>query len=290
MIDAQRARPSASASSVALPSFSSPWAMQHLQPTPAPKPMVAPQAPSGDSGSRVLYAMIAALSISVASLGAYVVLRPPPTLLVETTPAAAIIDPTPAEDEPEPESVAAAASDEQDEEDEEPSEEAEEPSEEAEASTTYKPNRHKPNRHKPKDKVKDKTKDRDQPEDKGSVSVECIINPDKCSRKKPPKPNSETAGSTKDLPATPSPSQIRTAMAPVKPTAKACGPRHGGSSGDRVRVKLSAAGRTGKIISAKALEGHAGTALGRCVANALKGATLPRFSKERAGIVYAVRL
>src|SRR5690606_9550252 len=141
-------------------------------------------------------------------------------------------------------------------------------------------------------KVEPKTKSaKKEPKDGGVLPVECVIDPSKCSTGKR-KGGSDAAalGSTKGLPASPSSSQIRSAMAKVKPQAKACRGRHGGRDGEKVRVKLSVEGATGRVTSAKPLEDHARTALGRCVADALAKAGLPRFSKPQVGVVYAITL
>jgi hypothetical protein len=134
------------------------------------------------------------------------------------------------------------------------------------------------------------------PKDGGPISVECVIDPSKCDRKGKPKPPVDTGDGEPDgepskaLASAPSTAQIRAAMTPVKPQAKACAPRHGGKAGDTVRVKLSVSGPTGKVLSAQALDDHAGTSLGKCVADALGKAELPKFGKPQAGIVYAVKL
>ncbi|MCA9709830.1 MAG: hypothetical protein KDK70_28580 [Myxococcales bacterium] len=289
VIDTQRARPSASASSVALPSFTAPWTTQHLLPSPSPAPKTSPPRLQG-ADNRPLYAMIGALSLAVASLGVYVVLRPPAPLVVEEPPpldpivvvaGASRPEPEPepepmAEPEPEPEPAVAVATAES------------EPEPEPAHRRTR--NHREPRSGREQSQVaapKTKTKTKDD----GMVSVECIIDPSKCTKRgRPRDPEPDEPASTQGLPKTPSASQIRSAMAEVKPDAKACGSRHGASSGTTVRVKLSARGSTGAITGATPLDEHAGTALGRCVAQALTKATLPRFSKAQAGIVYAVRL
>ncbi|MEM9460156.1 MAG: hypothetical protein AAGF11_38625 [Myxococcota bacterium] len=298
VIDAQqRARPSASASSVALPSFSTPWAMQDLRAVPTPAPTVeVPPTPAAPGGNRLLYAMIGALSLAVASLGVYVVLRPTPTVVVsKTAPLAPMMaaagSESPAsgaepEPGPEPESVAAVDA----------AEPEPEPEAAAEPEAVTKPGRTRtrtrPRGRRPArspDDPRSASKPSSKPKDDGVLPVECVIDPSQCSKTRtrtPPSPQPSPEG----LPSTPNSTQVRSAMAEVKPQAKACGPRHGGRAGTKVRVKLSAAGATGRITSAKALDEHAGTALGRCVAQALSKATLPRFSKKQAGIVYAVRL
>jgi hypothetical protein len=79
-------------------------------------------------------------------------------------------------------------------------------------------------------------------------------------------------------------SQIREGFSKVKGKAKACG----GEPGVTVRVKVSIAGDTGNVISVDALDDHAGTPLGKCVADALKDASFARFTSESQGTVYPV--
>ncbi|MBL8948158.1 MAG: hypothetical protein JNK45_33600 [Myxococcales bacterium] len=114
--------------------------------------------------------------------------------------------------------------------------------------------------------------------------AECVLNPNKpgCDeiRKK--------ARNQTDLDATLSDKltqpQIREGFSSVKKAAKACG----GAPGVTVRVKVSINGNSGNVISAEALDDHAGTPLGNCVADALKGASFPRFTSEQQGTVYPV--
>lgn len=297
IIDAQR-RGGASASSVAMPTFGTPWALQDMRPAAPPARPVAPAARVvAAPDHRPLYVMIAALSLAVASLGAYVLMRPTPTVVVERTAAAAV-----GGLEAAPERQAAAS--EREAEPEREREAAPEPVEaDAEVAPAAKPEpdaaRSRTRVTRPSPSPKPGPTPKVVPKDEGVLPVECIIDPKSCDKGKPQPRKQDPAdegdassreSSTKGLPATPSSSQIRDAMASVKPQAKACGSRHGGSAGEKVRVKLSASGATGKITAAQAEGDHAGTALGRCVADALAKATLPKFSKPQAGIVYAVTL
>lgn len=290
IVDAQRRAQvsSASASSVALPTFTSGWGLRDVS---APPPAPARTAPTvrAVTDQRPLYAMIVALSTAVAGLAAYVVLRPTPPREVVidrvavAVPAEAAPEPEPAraEPEPEPEPPVAAVTP--------PEEESAEP-EGSEPETRSKRPRatRSPRTPKPQPKPQPVAKP---PKGDGVIPVECVIDPSKCTKSGRRKDPIATDGtSTKGLPVTPSQSQIRSAMNAVKPQAKACRSRHGGGAGDKVRVKLSVEGSTGRITSAKPLDDHAGTALGRCVADALGKATLPRFSKPQVGVVYAVTL
>jgi hypothetical protein len=288
IIDAQR-RGGASASSVAMPAFGTPWALQDMR-TPAPLVQSARPTPAVAAGpdNRPLYVMITALSIAVASLGAYVLMRPAPTVIVERAAVAAPLadagsepQPEPPEAEPSGKPLVAVA-------------EPDSPEAEAEAPLVPEPGRYPTPRtgRTPRPKATPTPPPKVAPKEE-ELSVECIIDPAKCGRGKSqarPDKKEDPPSSSKDLPAAPSSSQIRDAMAAVKPQAKACGPRNGGSAGDKVRVKLSVSGSTGRVTSAQALDDHAGTALGRCVADALAKATLPRFSKPQTGVVYSITL
>jgi hypothetical protein len=301
MIDAQRG--GASASGVALPTFGTPWALQEVKAapteprasTPARTVMVGPD-------HRPLYVMIAALSVAVASLGAYVLMAPTPTVVVERTAVVAGV----AEGEGEAEEAAKAEAEAKAKAKAEADAKAKadallaantaDAKAEDGAEPEVRARGHRPN--KPDGSSKPPKLDpKPEPKDAGVVSVECVIDPSKCDRKGKPKPvdtsNDDDGGGgepSKALASAPSTAQIRTAMTPVKPQAKACAARHGGKAGDTVRVKLSVSGPTGKVLSAQALDDHAGTSLGKCVADALGKAELPKFGKPQAGIVYAVKL
>lgn len=97
------------------------------------------------------------------------------------------------------------------------------------------------------------------------------------------------AAANEDRPQRLSMSQVRAGIAPRKRAAVACGERHG-ARGERVLVKLSISGATGKVTSATAVGEHAGTDVGRCVADALGRAVFPRFEKTSMGVQYPVRL
>jgi len=308
IIDAQR-RGGASASSVALPTFGTPWALQEVKPA-APEPRIGASARTVVVGPdhRPLYVMIAALSVAVASLGAYVLMRPTPTLVVERAAvvAGAEVDGEGAEGdaaakaEAEAEAKAKAEAEAEAEAAKLAAEAPADPSAEVktDASSEVEAVRSRvprPSRPGTPPKPTPKTDPKPTPKDNGVISVECVIDPSKCGNGKTKPRVDEGDGdgdpsSSKVLPAAPSSSQIREAMAVVKPQAKACGPRHGGTPGEKVRVKLSVVGSTGKVTSAQALDDHAGTALGKCVADALSKAELPKFGKPQAGVMYAITL
>ena len=303
IIDAQRSG-GPSASSVALPVFGTPWGLQEVE--AAPEPRAAARTVVVGPSDRPLYVMIAALSVAVASLGAYVLMRPTPTVVVERTAvvAGAAVDGEDAEREAEAEAAAKAEAEAEAEAKEKAAalaaaEATEEPADASEpeakaGAETASVRARGPRASKPSTPSKTVPKAEPEPERASAISVECVIDPSKCDTKGKPKPRvdepREEPVSAKGLPPAPTSLQIRDAMAPVKPQAKACAARHGGGPGEKVRIKLSVSGSTGKVTSAQALDDHAGTPLGKCVADALSKAELPKFGKPQAGVVYAVTL
>ena len=94
----------------------------------------------------------------------------------------------------------------------------------------------------------------------GDPGVECILDPSKCgggssSKKSAPK----KAAADPNLPEKLTSSDIKAGVGPHKGAAKSCGGKHGAASGEKVTVKLSIAGATGKVTSASAIGKHAGT-------------------------------
>ncbi|HET6584379.1 MAG TPA: hypothetical protein VFG69_13050 [Nannocystaceae bacterium] len=89
-----------------------------------------------------------------------------------------------------------------------------------------------------------------------------------------------------ELPQVLTASDIKAAMAPVKASAKACGAKHEAPAGTIVKIKLRVEGATGRVTSPVAQSPHAGTELGRCVADAVAKAQFPRFRKAWLGVVY----
>ena len=76
----------------------------------------------------------------------------------------------------------------------------------------------------------------------------------------------------------------------MKPAAQACGEQHAGPPGTTVKVKMSVAGKTGRVTSAVALDPWVVEPLGVCVAGVLAKARFPRFRKERLGVIYPIVL
>jgi hypothetical protein len=92
------------------------------------------------------------------------------------------------------------------------------------------------------------------------------------------------------LPETLSQSALRDGIATVKASAKQCAGRHGGSAGEKVKIRLSIVGATGAVQLTAAEGEYRGTALGNCVAAALKKASFPRFRKPVIGLEYTITL
>ncbi len=303
VIDAQRSGSSASASSVALPTFASPWTLQDVDPPrrPGPSPVVSPArvhpTPSSD---RLLYVMIAGLSAAVLSLGVYAAVTKRKQVVVVETSRTVATQAAPQEPgEPEASPGVAVPEDEV-----EPSDVVEPEQQAPSAGEQDAPAAPKaaPGRTRPRDRGgrgrgpkprphNEPVKPNPPKKDDRDISVECLLDQSKCgARSKPDRGRDKTDKDTGPLPEALSSSQIRTAIKSVKPEAKACGRSHGASSGEQVRVKLSIIGRTGAVTKSDALGDHAGTALGRCVAKALSGAQFPQFRKKQSGVVYVVRM
>lgn len=124
----------------------------------------------------------------------------------------------------------------------------------------------------------------------GDPGIDCILDPSKCgsgSKKKSSKPK---PSANPNLPEKLTSADIKKGVAPHKAAAKSCGGKHGGTAGEKVTVKLSISGSTGKVTSSSATGKHAGTALGNCVAKALKSATFTKFQKSSLGVQYPIRL
>lgn len=122
-------------------------------------------------------------------------------------------------------------------------------------------------------------------------SVDCILDPSKCKRTPTvgdPKPASSgmADGRKRSLSST----DIKDGIQPFKAEAKRCGPKYNVPPGTKVKVKASVSGETGRITRAKAIGEHAGTDVGKCVADALSQATFPRFAKPAVGFLYPVKL
>ncbi|MEM6293382.1 MAG: hypothetical protein AAGA54_19070 [Myxococcota bacterium] len=85
-------------------------------------------------------------------------------------------------------------------------------------------------------------------------------------------------------------SEVRDGIAPLKEKALACGRTHGAPENTKVKMKLAIAGATGRVTSAKPQAPWADTPLGRCVADVLKTARFPRFTKRSLGVLYPIRV
>jgi len=127
---------------------------------------------------------------------------------------------------------------------------------------------------------------------KDDVPIECVLDPKlaKCTGAKAAQAAPPPRSSDANLPLSLSQADIRSGVAPLKDTAKSCGVKHRAKPGEKVRVKLSIAGTTGKVASATPESPHAGTSLGNCVAATLKKASFSRFRKPVVGVVYAITM
>lgn len=72
--------------------------------------------------------------------------------------------------------------------------------------------------------------------------------------------------------------------------AKACGPKHGATAGESVKVKFAIEGATGRVTDAVPLNPHVGTPLGDCVAAVAAKAQFRRFRSASMGVIYPFRM
>ncbi len=123
------------------------------------------------------------------------------------------------------------------------------------------------------------------------IPPECVIDPKACGLGGPkvPPPGKPTDVS-KPLPTKLSQAAVRTGIGKVKADAKACRSKYGGTTGEKVQVKLTISGATGRVTKAAPVSPHAGTPLGGCVAAALRRAQFGRFTATVQGVQYGVRL
>jgi cell division protein FtsN len=122
------------------------------------------------------------------------------------------------------------------------------------------------------------------------VSVGCILDPDSCKDKASGSSKPKTAAVDPNLPPSLTAAEFKKGLQSVKSQAKSCGSRHGAKGGDSVQIRLSISGSTGNVTSAAATGPHKGTALGNCVAAAIKSAKFSKFQKSSQGFSFGVRM
>ncbi|PRQ04508.1 hypothetical protein ENSA5_07390 [Enhygromyxa salina] len=125
------------------------------------------------------------------------------------------------------------------------------------------------------------------PKSASEVDVDCLLNEDlpKCkgsAAKVGPEPNQPAPSS--ELANKLDQSQILAGIRPVKAAAKSCG------TGATVAIKFSVKGSTGAVISARPLDEHASSSVGKCVANSVKGASFAKFKAKQQGFTFKFRL
>lgn len=122
-----------------------------------------------------------------------------------------------------------------------------------------------------------------------SGQVDCLLDPNAPGCKK----DRVVAEKKEEAPALPdklSQNQLRDGFQEVKADAKTCGKHYGAETGTKVAVKVSIEGKTGGITKATPQDEHAGTALGKCVADALRRATFPPFASPAMGVTWSIRM
>ncbi|MCA9634604.1 MAG: hypothetical protein KC420_01030 [Myxococcales bacterium] len=122
------------------------------------------------------------------------------------------------------------------------------------------------------------------------VSVDCLLDPSKCKKGGSSKPSGGSSGGSSappaggSQPAKLSADDIKAGIASAKSSAESkCKSKSKG--GEKVVVKISIEGSSGKVLSATA----DGTPLGDCVASELKNAKFKTFSAPQQGAQVSVR-
>jgi hypothetical protein len=234
-----------------------------------------------------IYWMIACLDVVVLALAAYIVFEEPPAVVRHPSVEAPSVEPAVAAPPPAEAPVVSVVSL-----PELPEASVVEPPKEPEAKRVS--SHRKRSRARPREARPPAPAPRKPEPASHALTVECIVDPASCNRGRAA-PKAEAQGPrahppADDLPQTLSLSALRAGFGRVRGSAKACGPRHGAAPGESVAVKVSIAGHTGVVTSANAVGSHAGTALGKCVASALRAARFERFAKSQIGVQYKVRL
>lgn len=286
--DARRA-PAATATSVPAFGSSALVGLGTAVPTPTPAPRLAARAQGSDAP---LLAMLGVLMAIVLGLGAYIVLVTPQPVVITTNVPEPEREPTQRRDA----AAAALARDVTDELERTPVEEpatAIEPELAAQGPAVVAPKGAKPTVHRTPPTTKVGTPRVEPTPKRDDVPIECVLDPNlaKCGGSKTTaRPTDAPRKDTAALPLSLGQTDIRSGVNPLKDTAKACGTKHGAKPGEKVRVKLSIVGATGKVSSAAAQAPHAGTSLGNCVAATLKKASFSRFQKQVIGVVYTITM
>lgn len=248
----------------------------------------------------MLLIAIGTLAIVVAGLAYYVAVRPTPqTIVRETVPAVAAAPAVVATEAPkleDPIAVGAVLGH-----DEPTDESTEEPVDEAATQDATPEKTHRHAQPRKRDRIPTKAEPRQtespkpapataKPPKSDHLPAECVIDPEGCGLGSKPGIDKPTKkDEAEDLPEKLAQPAVRRGLAKVKSTAKQCGARHG-VTGQTVHVKLTLRGSTGQVTQATPMKPHAGTAVGSCVAAALKKAQFDRFGASVQGVQYGVRL
>lgn len=128
--------------------------------------------------------------------------------------------------------------------------------------------------------------------------IDCILDPTTCSpsssmikepREPAGRPSSKPSRDTRGLPERLSSSDIRAGIVAVKHRAKSCGRDHDQPSGEKISIKMTISGASGRVLLARATGQYAGTDVGECVAAVFKRARFPKFAKPTLGVIYPIR-
>ncbi|KIG19351.1 hypothetical protein DB30_03907 [Enhygromyxa salina] len=250
----------------------------------APSP-ATPNNVGSRSSRGPLYALIGVLGLGVLGLGAVLVLdepEPEPAAVIASVvgPVGPVEPAEPANDEA-PEIEATPTS--------EPA--AMVDAEPTDAKIPTKPVNKPANRpnHKPANKPANKPNTASASPPSKSIDVDCLLNKKlpQCQgdpQPSTPAPDKPAPAPDPDLANKLSQSDILAGVGPIKTAAKTCG------SGVAVAVKFSVKGATGGVVVARPLDEHSSSVIGKCVANAAKRATFPKFQAEQQGFTFTFRL
>lgn len=273
-------------------------------PAPAPAMPPAVAAPRRAPDTTLLLMAICALALIVVALAAYVVVSGPNQTIIRervavaAAPSVGALDPqpasapaitaTPVDEDSAPDTPTAVSLDAA----ELPPEPAAVGTPRPRARTRTRPTE-RPRHTATPDRLDPPTRSQPRAGSRADIPAECVIDPTNCGLgtkpAKPIKPPRDTKPE-RDLPVKLSAATIRTALAKVKANAKSCRAKFGGTAGEQVRVKLTIDGASGRVTKAAPIDPHTGTALGGCVASALKQAQFDRFGASVQGVQYGVRL
>jgi hypothetical protein len=131
--------------------------------------------------------------------------------------------------------------------------------------------------------------DADEPPPTDDAKVDCLLNPDRPGCKKPESKTEEETAEAESLPEKLGAAALKSGFDQIKTRARQCGEQHAAEPGTKVRVHVSIEGATGKVLSAKVIDDHAGP-IAFCITKAVESVTFARFTAKQMGTEYTLRL